>query len=55
MNMQTEMAKSQATLQNLINAVKYAEEGKGEVDILGSLLALSDQLNRLDEAIDKNC
>lgn len=48
MNIQMEMANVKATLQNMITSVNTDEE----FDILGSLLAISNQLERLDEAID---
>ncbi len=52
MNPQVEIAKTQASLHNLIEAVRRQEEGKTSVDVLGSLLALSDQLDRVDRACD---
>lgn len=52
-DLQMEIAKTQATLKNLIEAVKRQEEGKCEVDILGSLYALADSLNNVDDAINE--
>lgn len=52
MNIELEIAKTQASLQNLITCVKFSEEGKCDVDILGSLLAIADQLDKVDEAIE---
>lgn len=48
-----EIAKTKATLNNLIEAVIRQEEGKTRVDVYGSLLVLADQLNVIDELIDK--
>lgn len=54
MNAQLEMAKSKAVLQNIITSIRSAEEGKAEIDILGSVLVLADQLDRLDDAIEES-
>lgn len=47
-DLQMELAKTQATLQNLIQAVRTSDE----VDVLGSLLVLQDCLDRVDAACD---
>lgn len=51
-DLQLEIAKTQASLNNLIIAVRMHEEGKADVDVLGSLLALSDQIEKMDLIID---
>lgn len=48
MDITMEIAKTQAMLNNVITSLKAEAEGKAEVDVLGSLLALRDMLDRID-------
>lgn len=47
-----EIAKTQATINNLIEAYRRHEEGKADVDVLGSLLVLQDKINDIDNLIE---
>lgn len=47
-NLDLEIAKTQASLDNLINCIK----NNCDVDILGSLYVIKDQLNKIDEAAE---
>lgn len=49
MELEIEIAKAQATLNNIIIGVR----SEADIDILGSILALKDQLDRVEMAADK--
>lgn len=49
MELEIEIIKAQATLDNIITCLK----ANADIDILGSVLALKDQLDRVDMAADK--
>lgn len=47
-----EVIKAESVVNALIQAVKRSEEGKCEVDVLGCLYVIQDQLTKLDVLLE---